>query len=105
MVFLAIVMLINVASLGIPVFLWHEIEERDASLRRPVRMRQWILLVTTGCLLWIGSVVCVSMWHALTGWMLGTPPWAIRIGKGPRRHPEHSGIDGRAWNTPTGKLG
>ena len=43
--------------------------------------------------------------HALTGWMLGTPPWAIRIGKGPRRHPEHSGIDGRAWNTPTVKLG
>jgi O-antigen/teichoic acid export membrane protein len=84
MVFLAIVMLINVASLGIPVFLWHEIEERDASLRRPVRMRQWILLVTTGCLLWIGSVVCVSMWHGLI-WVLPIfalnmvvtePPWS-----------------------------
>lgn len=84
MVFLAIVMLINGASLGITVFLWHESEDPDAFLHRPVRMRQWILLVTTGCLLWIGSVVCVSMWHGLIGVLpifalniiVTEPPWS-----------------------------
>ncbi len=41
--------------------------------------------------------------HAIAGWLLGSPPWAIRVGKGSHRHPKRAGLDRQAWNTPTGK--
>ena len=77
MPFWIIAAIVNAISLGFPVWYWLEMRKSDVSAsRRPFRVWRWIVLVTSGCLLWFGSVVCVLLWH---GFIIIFPVSASRV--------------------------
>ncbi len=77
MPFWMMAVIVNGISLGIPVLYWLEMRKPDVpASRRSIRVGRWIVLVTSGCLLWFGSVVGVLLWH---GFIVLFPVSAARV--------------------------